>query len=355
MRNKLKKFISLVLVMTLLATLTLSATAASESPKSKIISALQNMEWMKDDMGLADVDFRTLSITEPMYTYEYTSRGWIQNNVMYPLLSNGVLTAWAISFDRNGDDGYQITTELVEEVRLALAENTKFTLLYDDAHCYLYDGNVAHLLKQNGIQVKSRTPWAMNVNELPTNANLTDISDAELLGYTVKMTTYAQTYYECPVSFVTQNPPSYMCWAASIACIVNYVSGTHYTAMDVAKKHYGNTYYNQTLPAGYEQGVLRSEYNLLYTFQNRVPGDGVIGHNIRTGFPICATFKSPQSSMGHIVVICGINVISGYIKIMDPESGFVSSTISSSGYQYVSPYAGVTLTFIQATCRYWTV
>ena len=353
MRKILKRLISLTLVVALLATLTFSVAATIDSSKSKIISALQNMEWMKDDIGLADVDFRTLSIAEPMYTYEYTSRGWIQNNVIYPLLSNGVLVAWAISLDRNGDEEYQITAELVKEVKSILAENTSFTLLYDDTCCYLYDGNVTHLLKQNGIQVKSRTPWVMNVNELPMNANLTDISDAELLGYTVKMTTYAQTYYECPVSFVTQKPYSNLCWAASTACVVNYVKGKNYTAVDVAKKYYGNTDYNKKADATQVVSVLRNKYFLLYSHKEQKPGDGIIGHNIQKGYPVIGLFSSYVGA--HAVVICGINIVSGYIKIMDPNFGFCSAIVSSAGYQYTNASTGITYTFGGAICRYWTV
>lgn len=353
MRNKCKRIISLVLVITILMISIFSVSAISESPRSKIISALQNAVCMKEDIGLAGVAFNTLYIAEPMYTYEYTSRGWIQNNVIYPLLSNGILTAWAISLDKNGDDEYQITTELVEKVKTALAEKTRFTLLYDDTSCYLYDGSTVRFLKKSSMQIKSRMTWTQEIDTLPNDVQLTDISESEPLGYTAKMSAYAQTYYECSVDFVSQNPPSQMCWAASIACIVNYKKGKSYTAVDVAKKHFGSTNFNQGLPLGDEQGILRSDYLLWYTYKNQVPGDGVISHNIQKDFPIMATFQHANGY--HYVVICGINVISGYIKVMDPEIGFCSATVSSSGYRYYRADAGVTLTLNRATCRYWSV
>lgn len=354
MRNRCKKLISSVLVVVILTTLTFSVSAISESPRSKIISTLQNIECMKEDMGLAGVIFNTLYIAKPMYTYEYTSRGWIQNNVIYPLLSNGILTAWAISLDKNGDDEYQITTELVEEVKTVLAEQTSFTLLYDDTSCYLYDGSTAHFLKKSGMQLTNRIAWIQDTSILPDNVKLTDIADAEPLGYMAKKSTYVQTYQECPVSFVSQNPPSEMCWAASIACIVNYKKGKSYTAVDVAKKHFGNTDYDKKISASEAAGIFFKNYLLLYTYKQQKPGDGVIGHNIQKDFPVFARFAS-SSGTYHAVVICGINIVSGYIKIMDPEFGFCSATVSKAGYQYVSANSGATLTFDGAVCRYWSV
>lgn len=305
-------------------------------------------------MGLYDVNFSEITISNPVYTYEYTVEGLVQNNVMYPLKFNGNLVAWAIPLSDNSNSNYQITTALVNDVNLLLQDGTDFALIYDYDYCYLYNGSELFLLTETTYKVENRLMLntdSVCVNDF--NIQLTNIADSTSLNYYSQPTTRAQTYYSCPVNFVSQNPPSLLCWAASIACVVNYKKGTTYTAVQVAQKHYGNTDFNKGLPLGDEDNILISDYFLLYRYKNEVPGDGVIGKNIINDYPILATFK--WSDGYHLVVIYGINTISGYISIMDPEFGACSATISGSSYKYVSAYSGTTLTLNRATCKYWSV
>lgn len=146
-----------------------------------------------------------------------------------------------------------------------------------------------------------------------------------------------------------------MCWAASVACISNYLNGTSNTAASVAQSWYNTSDYagyNLGLTVGLQDDVL-SDYGISYTYKNQVPSDGVLFKNIYNDYPILATFK--WSSGYHDVVIYGVNVTGGYTYVMDPEGGFYSTTYSSStGHTYFSTYNGVTLTLNSATCKYWT-
>jgi hypothetical protein len=55
--------------------------------------------------------------------------------------------------------------------------------------------------------------------------------------------------------------------------------------------------------------------------------------------------KRWSSSAGsHATVIDGINVIAGYITIMNPASGFMSASANGSSYTYISLNSGNTFT-----------
>ncbi|MDF2945025.1 MAG: hypothetical protein K0S01_3883 [Herbinix sp.] len=43
------------------------------------------------------------------------------------------------------------------------------------------------------------------------------------------------------------------------------------------------------------------------------------------------------------MVIYGMNIIGGYISIMDPEYGFASAVSNGTTYKYTSLYSGVSL------------
>ena len=358
MNKKSKFIISWILSLTLFTTMMFSVSAVQVQPATeKIVSALQNIEQIKQDIGLSDVDFEELSIAEPVCTYVYTADGFIPNNVLYPLKENGALVAWAVPLEDGQTTTFQITALLVDEVNAVLTENTAFALIYDYANCYLYDGNAYHLLKQKSLGVEGRSVLQPEANPLPDgHIQLTEISTSTDLAYTPPAMTRVQTYYSCPVSFVSQMTVSnsQICWAASIACIVNYKKGTNHTAIDVAKKHYGETNFNRSLPFGDEVGILRWDYYLLlYSYKAQAPSGGVISRNIRADYPIFGTFRVSNGN-GHACVISGVDIIKGTITVMDPEVGFCGGTVTSSGYQYSRTDVGLTCLLIQATCRYWS-
>lgn len=236
-----------------------------------------------------------------------------------------------------------------------LNELDEFAVIYDVQSSYLYDGVRLIKLRDVGITVESRVE-VTEENLLDAAIVLNNIDTDYVLEYTTNVSN-ARTpvYYSCNVSFVSQNPPSNICWAASAACIANYLRGTNYTAVSVARGWFG-TNYNQLLELGYEDDVL-AQCGVSYTYKHQVPSGGVIFNNIYNGYPVQATFRwTSGSEIGyHDVVIYGINSIAGYLYVMDPEFGFSSTTYTASiGHRYVSEYSGVTLTLNRAACKYWT-
>lgn len=353
----LKKLWCVFLVVVILCSLNTNVLAeirTSDSTNSKIISALNATEYIKNEIGLSDVNFEEIYIATPIMAYDYTTNGFEVNRIFYPLLFNNELVAFAVSIDEGGS-AYQITTLLVSEINAVINENTEFAIVYDANGCSIYDGTAFTRLVSSSESDNMRISLDETSIQIEcVGILLTNISQSSLLGYTSNTghQTFSTTaiYYSCDVDYVTQLPSKTNCWAAAVACIVNYRKGQDYTATDVADNHleyYGNSIYNMP-------GILKNGYNVSsYEVYNDVPSDGLILNNIKNDYPLYASFTSSNGG-SHAVVIHAINVIAGYIYIMDPEFGFTSYTyVSSTGkYQYVSTYSGATMTLYRACCRY---
>lgn len=255
------------------------------------------------------------------------------------------------------DTIYQFSTAFVPQVTSIVDDNTDFAFIYGRDASYLYDGSRLYKLGEISTAVEDRA--ILNGASVLDNSDIArnNFSARYDLQYT-SPDTNARTpiYYECSVPFVSQDPPSNMCWAASIASITNFLKGTNYTAFSVAQKWYNTTVradYDKKLKAGLEKDVLK-KYDISYTYKNKIPSDSIILKNIRSGYPIYATFRSEKNTY-HAVVIYGINITGGYIYIMDPEYGFIGSGSSNSvGRTYVNASLGITYTISRATCKYWT-
>lgn len=336
----------------------------------KIVSALNSMEPIKDKTDLSDVDFSEIKVSNTIKTYNYTNYGLVFNSDFVALKYNNKLVCWAIKCFDNQETYYQISTAYVDIISKTINNSTDFALVYDRNCCYLYTRTEIYNIGVFSVDVSDRS-IINSIDDISyeSTAELNNINvDYSLYSYhtrnlsTTKSANNAALLaapinYECDVKFVSQNPPSNLCWAASIACIVNYKKGTSYTATQVAKKYYGNTNYNKGLEPGKQDDILKGTYGLSYTYKNQVPSDGIMLKNIKSKYPIYGSFKwSSGGKAGyHAVVIYGINVVGGYIYIMDPEFGFCSASATGSGYKYTSGYSGVQLSLSRATCRYWTV
>lgn len=354
----MKKIISVILSFAILFSMSvISASANSETMiEFKIIKALNSIECIKDNLGLSSIDFAELEYTDPIFAYDYMENGFKLNSEFIPLLYNDSLIGWIIKRNDGNESIYQFSNAFVKQVNSHISNNVNFAIIYDRNSSYLFDGSNLYKLEDITLLVESRK-IIRDISDINnSNLGLNNFASRYVLNYTSpNSTARTPAYYKCAVSFVSQNPPSNMCWAASIASITNFLKNTNYTAVSVAKNWYNtNVYaeYNKGLTLGLQDDVLKT-YGISYTYKNKVPSDGVIFNNIYKGFPISATFK--WSNGYHDVVIYGINSIAGYLYIMDPETGFSETTYTASvGHRYISSRSGVTLTLNRATCKYWT-
>lgn len=359
-KNITKKMSALILALLISISLPFSVLAASSQnvnffPKDKIISSLNYIEPNKELYGLAGVDFYSLSIGNPILAYEYANK---QVNLLdfylYPLLENNNLVAFALIDQQT--NSVQITTSLVNEIATFLDKNKTFALIYDDQSCYAYsDGGLQVLTKSELKDSRRNTIDTKDIKGLLKNVKINSYSPKDQLEYystfnnaninlidAANASNAASQYISCSVSYVTQNPPSNYCWASSMACIGNYIKNKSYTGIQVAQYVYGSTNYNQGATPDIAINALYGLYNIAYVYNGSVPSDSTIVSNLTWGHPLYSTWSWTSGS--HACVISGINALSGYITVMDPESGFVSASTNGSTYTYISVHSAVRLT-----------
>lgn len=355
----MKKIIPFVLACALLFSMSTTA-AASESGnlealdqsilQTLISQALSDIEPDKESAGLERVNFQELKIGAPISAYNLCIDGPIFSRYVYPLFQNEELVALGFQAEVDGSSYIQLTTSLVDSINEQLENSTDFALIYDNTSCYLYNGSQFSLIAHSELTDSSR----ISLSDSPLSANLSSISLTAIapqmqLDYSTVPSTYSTpSYYSCPVSFVSQMPYENICWAATIACISNYINDTNYDAPTIAKMLYGSSNFNKPATTPEAARVFNnSEINLAYSFCSYVD-DNIILNNIRGDFPLYALFT--RSSGGHVLTIYGVNVLSGYISIMCPINGQLTAYSSSKGYQYVSPSSNSTFTLLNVAC-----
>ncbi len=349
----MRRVLSVVLVVLILISISVPAYSietthrVNNSVKSGIINVLNYIEMDKGNYGLDAISFETLLVGSAIHVYEYTANGYVEIRNYYPLFSGSSVVALALNM---GGGNYQLETMLAKAI--SETKKTKIAIVYDDGHCYLYDGEEFILLWNVDTEVEGRCVLPSNKNS--TNVNhmmLADLSKRETLGYYSNSNARAQTYYSCNVGYVTAQPYGNLCWAGSCAMIINYLKGTSYSAARIAQNYFGSTdsaVFNQGLSTSGCSEVLSSYgcgYNNIYYLSNNL-----IFTNIYNGYPL---FVSCNLSNGlkHACVISGVNLTAGYITVMDPAGGTYTVYQSGSSYAYVPSYAGYTITLNIVICR----
>lgn len=284
---------------------------------------------------------------EPIICYELINSSIIASSISYlPIYYNEDLICFAIlidSIDATPCKQIQLTDCWIDELS-ACTRNDPIALLFDNRSCYLISCNEIQLLHVNSIFVDSR-------GSLQDLADI-DLSTLELnilhpcceLGFHISDP--SRYSISLPVAYVPQ-VYQHICWAASSACIGNYLTSYNYTAQQIAQSIYG-PFYNNAASLAVTLYALNNNYYLNYSiwYDHVVPNDATIYYNLSTGYPMYGSWASPYSSstnIYHYTVICGI--FSGsYLYVMDPEYGFTMAYWGSSGYSYLSPVNNVQLT-----------
>lgn len=327
--------------------------ALSESEKASLSEALNGVEAQKNMInelipGLEDMDFSRLCVGKPVQTYIYANNAFEPSQAMYPITYNDRLIFWAIE-----DEGkFQITTALVGDINDKLEGSVAFSIVYDRNNAYLYSNNAFTWLANWADAVGNRSllePDAVILEKLET------VSFSEKLEWEyLPAVAREPIYYGCNVEYVPQKL-SNLCWAATIACIMNYCKGESHTPEEFAIYYFvsdDETVYNDGVGDVNVPKVF-AHYNMDYTYKDKTPSDSVIGHNIRSDYPVYAGWVT-SSGNHHATCIYGINAIGGYVHIMDPEVGFTSASAGSNGYSYVGK-SSERLTLIHLVCHSWEV
>ena len=328
---------------------TTAAISLSSQETESLISVLNDFEQQKSNLGLNNVNFYNLYIGNPIQTYIYKNNTFTESHKMYPILEDGTLVFWA--YKQSGK--FQLTTGLTKEVNSLIINKNPFAIVYDVDKAYAYCNGEFFLLAVSPH--KDNTRSVLNTNNFDEEINL-EVSDFTKLSSITFRSSRAGTTYKLDVDFVSQDlsslgiSTSNICWAASAACIVNYVKGKSLTAVDVAKSHKGSGNFNDFLIFTEFPSVI-DNYALYYTVKSSLTSDNTVLGNLQSGYPIASNWTT--GTYGHTCVIYGINIISGYYYLMDPAVGFTSAVVGSNGYTFVDSSSGATFTLGEAACYSW--
>lgn len=319
-----------------------------------INDALSQIEPYKDSFGYTNIDFESLEVGSPISAYNLYEEGPVFSRKIYPLFEGEALVLLGLEV-YDGDNTYiQITQGLVDELNEITDWNTPYALIYDDTGCYLCSDEEVQLLVKSEVPNDDRSSLDTISNAALMNAtHQTKIQPQSSLNYMTPATPLSatQVYYSCPVEYVGQMPYDSICWAATIACICNYVRGTDLTAAEIAQNYYDSTdpdVFNQGLYDNVVVEFMNTDYYLGYTYISTPPNDNIILRNIMNDFPLYSCFENENGGR-HALTIYGINVVGGYISIMDPMNGALTATFSASAleYQYVSPSTNNVFTLLR--------
>ena len=146
------------------------------------------------------------------------------------------------------------------------------------------------------------------------------------------------------VAWVYQGNNDNLCWAASIAAVGNYLTGSSYTVADVCYAYPGY------IPSDY--GMI-SMFLVCHALQQRypsisypsysdnyVPSGTYMYANLSNNYPMfgCFQFQYGSDIGYHCCVIRGINNNTGKLYIIDPHYGYQAVNKSGGVYSYESQY-----------------
>ncbi len=352
----MKKMLTMCIAVFLCFVMCFSANAAnidnSKSQLSKTYSIIAQelfiYEGNKEYIGLENVDFTNLGVSNKICVYEYTTDSFNEIAEAYLLFDGNKAVSLAYLTNQAP---CQFFTFLANKI--AGLDEEKFAIVYDRKGCYLYNGKQFRLVCLSGDEVTSRDSLENRISLKTNGLKLSSANRIEsLMENSLPLQTRTQTNFSCNIKYVTQNPYGNICWAASTAMIANYKNGTTYSAQDVAKAYFG-TDFNKALSLDkITVNMNSSRYHLGYTYKYSAPSDNTILWNIQNKYPIVGAFKNYRN--GHAVVVYGINVIAGRIAVMDPVVGSRTCYRNSSGkYYFTVSSTGKEYELTYGICKAW--
>ena len=287
-------------------------------------------------------------IGDPIYSYEFFGNRIVKTNISYlPVFLGNDLEYMVILIETPTGHSVQLTSCLVKEL-CAYSGNVPIALLYDSDASYLVSRDCIQLLHINSISIESRGSLLSSNGIDCSRFELTALCPKFKLDYHFSLP--SRTYTSVPVAYVSQDPPSNICWAASAACIGNYLTTQNFTAHQLAVWTYGIYLWDSKATMATTMGVLNGNYFLNYSYSSdsTAPTDTRMYNNFTAGYPMLGfwrVFISADEILYHMTVLAGIDSGS-YVYVMDPEYGFTMATFASNAYTYVSAYSNHTLTLI---------
>ncbi len=307
------------------------------------LSFMINFQKSPDDKNYVD----EVTVLQPINSYECSNQKIVEIPVKtYPVLISDKLAYFAVITDTgNGDHSIQITECYVDVLGKDTTCYNNLTLVYDDSACYLIEFTSGEVRK---IFIYPEIPERDSFDPTTMLNTIKNISEAQndyksgqeihlSLCNTKGVRSAAQLY----VPWVPQTG-QHTCWAASVACIGNYLTSYWHSEQYIAQSVFGTDW---DYPASIDValGALYSEYIVSYPYYayTSVPTDTRMYNNISNGYPVYSRWV--YSGTGHACVIRGISTGS-YVMVVDPAFGNTTAYKSNGTYSYYSSVYGYTLT-----------
>lgn len=315
------------------------------------------------DFEISTDALRYGSVGDPICAYEYVDGNLQQLAfVQYPFIYDNKVVFFLV-YDGESVNLSRLFTDKISE---AMQENKGVAFVYDADSCYLVE--VDSILNDNAISfytdetTVSATRIYTNNEDIAYRDTFTDESavaaavdqaepcfveispsESTILPSNTVSAYAVSPSVQAPVSTVLQPSGSEICWAASVACIGNKLTGKSITAIAIAKSVYGNDY-NHGANDTVAMNALYNNYNVRYPFvQNAAPSDSIITLNLSSNKPVYSHWRSNYDKH-HAAVIWGIYAPSNsnsILYVMDPANGKITVSKNSSGkYVNVSPSSG---------------
>ena len=348
MKRLFALFLSFVICITLppfsiVTSYALSSNSAPNISQSDIHTLMPTINAAISDsdfLGNIVISPKLISIGEPINAYELLEDYTISTMdfLVYPIFHNGIPIFEVIKTSGNSVHASKL-------FHSALANNVEKSV------AIIYDENNAYVINQNNRSLDLAVSFDTPVTKRGTlNKVNIDFSQVQIDWSNFSPCTTLSEYINSDITrgdaiFPTIMLPtgvvyqieSNLCWAASTACIGNYLTSYNYTAQDVAQFFYGSTDYNYKATLSDSVDTLYDMYEVDYYHSPiiSVPSDYTIFDNIDAGYPMYGRWQSEQT-IYHQTVIRGISIQNNCIYVMDPEIGYVTVYKTGGEYRYVS-------------------
>lgn len=291
-----KKLLALLTASCICLSTTMSTSAETvasqdlleESRVNQIKTALTFVGEAKSVYGLDDVDFNNLELGSSIITYEYIDGAFKELGEMVPIFSDSEIVASAFAV---GDGSYSIETILATGINEMGFDDV--AIVYDRDEAYLYNGSDFVLLEKSDISITERDDIDLiDLKDKEHHIATTNLNDEARIRLNLndRQARVTLPFVECDVKYVTQLPYNNLCWAACIAMIKNYKSGTSLTAPDVSRTYFG-TLKNEGIDVYQIQTCMRNNYGLYYTYKSSEPAENIIFRNLSEGYLVLGIFS----------------------------------------------------------------
>ena len=326
-----KRILSLLLAVCMLFPGNSYLAKAESNEKEGIIEAMVEILPNKEMFGLGDVDFFTLQVGSAIQVYNYVNESFVFSRNAFPLFSGNELVGILYSLEGSR---YQFMTGLADKIRETNSANV--AIVYDSEGCNVYNGqNFIRIIEADCIDTnKSVLPEELDSLDCGS-INLTDLSVHSDLGLANVPVVCSEVDFCLNVPQVLQGSYLNLCWAASIATVVNYKLNEHYTCMSMAVECQGSESDIASMThviEGYIQNYLPC-YSLSNTIEPIYPSFTVMRNNLAANNPIFSSFRN-QFGGHHNTVMVGYTGV-GNLYILDPKVAGLTVAFYRSGDQYV--------------------